>query len=165
MHRRLGIAVAIFAGFAIAQAATAPSANALAECRLEAMVAKAELEKLKVVKETDVSDLYSDDVTTEYDPAKIRPFGLQATRFAVQDYADEEIEFHDLQTDFSLPYDAAKTKLMKAFGITQCAGTAVTTTQACRLFLQETDGGKHPLMAELRQMTTGGSRLLCTYAD
>lgn len=166
MHQRLQIIFASLVGIGGAQAAVAPSANALAECRLEFSVAQGEMKKLKVTKQTDDSGAEYDDVTTEYDPSKLRAFGLKATRFLFNEYADEGGVSHTVQTEFALPYDAARPKLLKAWAIGQCVTTdPKTVSQRCRLFLKKNDGGKHALLAELMPTRTGGSQFECTYLD
>ena len=166
MHRRLGIVFAIFAGFASAQAAVAPSVNALAECRLEYSVAQGELKKLKVRKVEDESTLDYDYISTEYDPSKIRSFGLKATRFVYNLYADEGGTSHAIQTEFALPYDAARVKLLKALAIEQCVSSdKKTVVRQCQLFFKKSDGGRYALLAELKPLATGGSQFECTYLN
>jgi hypothetical protein len=164
MHQRLGVVMAVFAGFASAQAAVAPSANTLAECRLEYSVAQGELKKLKFTKQTNHSDEYSYDVRTEYDASQIQPFGLKATRIAFTDYDDPDGQFRSLETDFALPYDKAKPKLLKAFSVKECGRRANPDSQFCKLFVKN-DGGIRSVAATLTALKTGGSRFDCTYYD
>lgn len=160
MHRRIWTAVAISFTFAGAQAAVAPSINAMAECRLEYKVALGELKKLKVIKPANTS---RSSFTTEYDASKLRPFGLQATRFLLEYYGDDEGESDTLETNFALPFDKAKPKLLKAFGIKQCGGNTATSAQVCQLLHMKNDVGIYLRVAELRPLKTGGSRFLCEY--
>lgn len=160
MRKCLGVFFAASVGLAGAQAAVAPDANSMAECRLEYKVALGELKKLKVIKPNQVFRLSS---TTEYDASKLRPFGLKATRFLLEYYGDDEGESDTLETNFALPFDKAKPKLLKAFGIKQCGGNTATSTQVCQLLYKNNDGGKYLRVAELRPLKTGGSRFLCEY--